>query len=191
MITPPVDLDAFKDHIGYDHDDGSEDAKLTQILAAATGAVEGKVGAMVMRASDERAEVRGGVLIIGARPLVNITTLTNRRTGATVDVTTLDVDTDARIATSLTGRLADGVYDVACTIGRDPVPEDLIEATLIVAEQLFETQRGTTATGRGWGGVADEVGAGTAAGAELVLRGFTFPKRALELMANYKTPAVA
>lgn len=68
-----------------------------------------------------------------------------------------------------------GPWTVTATAGATEVPDDLRLAVLIVAEQLWSSQR---ARGRGPSADGD------------VPRGFAAPKRALELMADYMIPGI-
>jgi len=70
-----------------------------------------------------------------------------------------------------------GRYTVTYTAGRDPVPEALREATLIVARQLWDRQRssGPQVSLTGMGGQDNPV-----------RMGFAVPAAAVELMAPYR-----
>jgi hypothetical protein len=70
-------------------------------------------------------------------------------------------------------------YTVEYTIGRDPVPENLWEATLVTAAHLWETQRGPI--------LAPQLGGGPQ---QRPARGFALPNRARELIVGHLAPVL-
>lgn len=72
-------------------------------------------------------------------------------------------------------------YDVTYTVGRNPVPDNMLQATLIIARQLYDTQRNAAAvTFTNMGGQET-----------LPPMGFAVPRRAEQLLSDYVVPAIA
>lgn len=192
MATPPVDLPTLKAFLDLDVDDTSEDAELTAMLSAATEAVEARVGPMVSTAvTDEKVYGRNGLVQLRT-PVISVESMTWQ--GQPFDLTLLDVDLKAGIISNPYGYSL-GVwwwsypyvtgtgmpFLVSYTLGRSPVPDSLKYATMLVAEQMWKTQRGgTNALAARFGGTA-----------EPVFQGFLWPNRAVELAAPYEQLAFA
>lgn len=177
-VTPPVTLDQLKQELNMDPTGTDNDAELTIRLLAATRAVEGVVGPMVPRTITIRRVVRGTSIALPVWPVLDVATITGRYGAASYTTDDIDVGTGGVVSLAR-GCLAPGRYDIAYTAGRDPVGENLQLATLIIAAHLWETQRGRSARARSLG---DFDSGNPQQDAMLVLRGFAFPRRAIELM---------
>lgn len=187
MTVPPVDLDDLKDELNMSLDPSPDDPELTAKLEGATDACEGEVGPMLHRSVTERVTVYGCVLVVTSTPLVSVETLTG------VDGTTyIAGDLDPDRSGVVRGDFDRGRYDVVYTAGHGAtaaeIPEAMKQAVLIVAAHMWETQRGRQARA---GFIPGEGTTPTDQGT-LIMRGFSLPRRALELLKPYRlAPAVA
>ena len=181
MAPPlPVTLADLKTHLNLTGT--TEDAELTDKPEAATGAVEQRVGPMVIREVSEHTTATKGHLRLWYTPVDSLTSAT--LSGAVVEVSDWVL---AKSTGLVSGVSTDGVYQVVYNAGRAvdalDVPSELREATLVVAAHLWETQRGST-------GAAPGV-PGQAFASTPVPRGFALPHRAVELLATHASPMVA
>lgn len=183
----PVTLQEFRDHLNVEDTDIVDDAEMFRMLTAATRQVETKVGALRYRTVTERTFPGhcGYGIDLTHGPVVAITSITgDDAVDYPVTADELEYNPDDNVAYRLPYGAAFPLsgtarYDVVYTVGRDPIPENLMLAVMIVAEQLWLTQRGPVSTAkfsRSGGGEEDTP----------VLRGFAIPKRAIELMAPYR-----
>lgn len=182
-VTPPVSLAEFKAHLHLPVTADSErDPVLTRKLAAATELVEARVGVMVQRNVAEQAYAEGRVLVLTEGPLVSVTAVTDVQ-GAAVAVDSLEVDQAARMLVFAGPGPVAGPYDVAYAAGHGAtqadVPAALKEATLLVAEQLYQSARGPVPQSK-----YTENGSTPP-------RGFAWPHRAKELCKPYADVWVA
>lgn len=195
MATPPVTLDDLKEFVNLDPGDDTEDAKLTAFLESATDLVESAVGAMVPRTVTERVETNTSDLLLADGPLMSVTSITSLPDGTDLDVTTLDVDVDGGVIHGVSYLMSypvsspapysaysfvRSVFTVVYQAGRDPVPQPLMFAVKVVAQQLFQTQQGPEGLQRFLAS-----GVGDVATAP-VYRGFAWPNRALQAIAPYR-----
>ena len=74
--------------------------------------------------------------------------------------------------------------NVTYQAGRDPVPEDVKTAMLIIVGHLWDTQRGRSGSRAGVMGLDDDAPIGGDA-SYLVLQGYALPRRAMELLRPY------
>lgn len=197
-VTPPVTLDELKKHLNRPAGAADEDAELTLHLEAATEAIEQRVGPIVNREVTERARLSGDLLELNERPAVSLTTITNVVNGTPTAITgllldELDVDLEAGLVNLGHVRGATSLYEVTYTAGRGviaDIPARFKLAVLIVAEHLWQTQRGNGAPPRMFG-VSPETSTSSSNAADYIYRGFALPRRALELIANDQTTAIA
>lgn len=179
-MAPPVDLVDLKLHLQIDPGNLDNDTEMTGHLEAATTALEGLVGPMVPRTVVTRRRAAGGAIVVPVRPVLDVTSVAGVAWDGTIDqdVTALDWDTNGIIRGGHTC-LPRGRYTVTYTAGRDPVPENMRLAVLIVAAHLWETQRNR---GARRGVLGDFDSGNPSQDAILVTRGFALPRRALELL---------
>lgn len=170
MTEPPVSFDELREHLNLDASEPGDNDELWSMLLAATGLVESFVGAMVSRTVTDTVRSSSLPLLLPQSPV-------------------MAVESVARLAASDGPSLAGAGtvypsgynditprYQVTYTIGRDPIPEDLKLATLIVARQLYDTQRSGAAVA-----FTNMVGQETQ-----IPMGFAVPRRAAELMAPHR-----
>lgn len=171
MPQSPVSLEEFREHLNLDDGDTVSDAELWQCLLSAVATVEREVGALRLRQVSER--VVSDVPHSTWSPVA----VTEWPVFGDLAVSGGDVPNDFAFEPVRYGRNA---YDVTYTVGRDPIPEDLLLAVKLVAALQWETQRGPDAASR-FSAIGGE--AGSSGG----LAWF----RAQQLMAPYRVPAMA
>lgn len=179
MATPPVDVVDLKLHLQMDPNNTANDTELTSHLAAATNALEGLVGPMLPRQVTQRRTAANGTITLPVRPVLSVESVAGVPLSGTVDAATADLEASAAgVVRTVSTTLPNGRYDVTWTAGRDPVGEHLKLAVLIVAAHLWETQRNRGARRAMLG---DE-NPNPYQDSQLVMRGFSLPRRALELV---------
>lgn len=188
-IPTPATLEEFKEQLNKSNITPGDDDELMLNLEAATGAVEGwrAIGPLVVREFTERVVVDCGVLVLSRTPVVSLTSA--MRVSDSVQYTDADVDIDklSGMVEALSGRIESGKYDVVYQAGRDPVPEDLKLATLIIGQHMWKTQRGPRARnfprqGSTTGSTSEQYVPGA---------GYLIPNQAATLMQPYTTVIVA
>jgi hypothetical protein len=181
---PAVTLDEFKKHLnlstGTTHDE-----ELQLHLDAAEGAVEGRCGPLDIREVTETARGVNGMVAVTKRPLVEVISLTEARTVATwTDLETLP----SGVISHPTSYLPSVGYTVVYEAGRDPVPDDLRLAVLLIAEQTWKGQRG------GRPAVTGNTASGQMSGqdaAKFIFSGSDLPGAALARMAPHMDAGIA
>lgn len=183
-IPMPATLDEFKEHLGKSLDASVQDSELELTLEAATNAVEGwqRIGPICVRSFTDRVRVESGSLVLPKTPVQSVTSATRVPDGLQYVPADLDVDSVTGIVEALSGSIARGKYDVVYEAGRDPVPADLKEATLVIGKHLWESQRGPRA-----GRLRNE----DENRAQWAGAGYLIPNRAAHLMQQYANVAVA
>lgn len=186
MVTPtPVTVEDLGEFLNMSAETVTAKAdELGYWLAAATLAVEGRVGPIVVRSFSERLFARNGVLVAGKCPLVEVTAVESVLgvfAGTTYDVALMRWHKAGIIRRDATAWswFPLGEYDVTYDAGRAEPGENLGGAVLITAGHLWETQRGSSARGRT---LTEFDGAQGSNEVMSVLRGFALPRRALELL---------
>jgi hypothetical protein len=180
MTTPPVSLAEVRAQLNLKSDQIADDEELWRKLLAATSRVEAEVGPMMPRAvvGSIRSTSRGN-LILPVWPVLSVEEVRDPA-DTVVGSGTYEVDLAAghiRLCTYFRQW-----WTVYYTVGQDPVPEDLMEATLVVAAHLWETQRGPILSAASFRGAGQP--------AMIPARGFGLPNRARELMAPYLVPVL-
>lgn len=150
MTTAPATVDELLEYLDKDPSP-EEQTELASFLEGATEAAEGwapegrlAVGPIVARAFTERVRARQGRLYLPTAPVTAVTSATNIHTGQAHSTAALDVNQRRGVVQLLNGYLADGDYTVVYTAGRNPVPESLKRAVLIIAGHQWMTQQGPT-----------------------------------------------
>lgn len=181
MTQPPVTLQEFNDFLNVSDASAAGDEERWGRLVAAAELVEQRVGAMRPRQVTESfVRESGCTLDLTYAPLMTVSTVTAGGTELPTDH--YYVDTTGYVSLRWPRMCTD--YVVTYTVGRDPVPFALSEATLIVAEQLWQSQRGPTAARK-------FTSSGTSDTGVSVARGFAWPNRALELIEVYEDLGIA
>lgn len=149
------------------------DDELQDMIASAVAEQEHRVGAVAPRTVTETITASGGRLWPRRQPVLSVISATVA--GSPVDVTDWDVAEGAVIGAPV--RLS-GRYVVTYVAGRNPVPQDLVEAALLRVQHSYETQRGPAELP-----LTDSVEGGGAA--------FLLMLRARDKEAPYLLPAIA
>jgi uncharacterized phiE125 gp8 family phage protein len=163
----------------------ADDDELQDVLDAAIDVVTGIAGPIDSPASvtETHYSVSSDVLVLKRMPVAALTAVSSRSgSGATsLLLADYEVDGDTGLVRSTVGGWFRGTYTVTYTSGRDDLPAAIRLAVLVIAEHLWETQRGAAPVG-------PLSGDDTFATPGL---GYAIPNRALELLAPYRRPAVA
>jgi len=139
------DLTDFKAHLNITGTD--DDAELQSMLDAAVDVVENIVGTLSPRSTTEtHYNVSGPFLVLRKVPVGALTALSVRlyvgMVAADQDVSGYLLDPDTGVVRTANGYPLRGDITVTYTAGYDAVPAAVGLATLIIAAQLWETQRG-------------------------------------------------
>jgi uncharacterized phiE125 gp8 family phage protein len=176
-VFPPVSMSDVKAHLNITTQDN--DGELTAFLAAATSAIEQRVGPMTRRTITETHD-GGGQVMLRTYPVISLTTVVDNDITLTSDqyrerdgVVTRKSGTSA---TNFTTGL-DGV-SITYLAGRTIIPEDLRQAVLEQVRHMWETQRGQQRGRRG----GDDYTPGAA---------YNLTLRVKELIAPYELPGIA
>jgi len=176
--VPLPTLDDFKRHQNITT--STDDAELSDILAAAVEVTEGIVGPLRGRSVTEtHRRVASDVVILRHRPVLSLDAVAQRAYAGWEPVGQLladfDVDPDAGLLRLASGYPIRGDITVTYTAGFDTVPQAVWLATLIIGAHLWETQRGSQPLPL-QGSDPDVLPSGA---------GFAIPNRAAELLAPY------
>lgn len=130
------------------------DSEIQDMIASAVSEQEQRVGAVAPRPVTEQLYAHHGRLALSTRPVVAVVSAT--LAGSPVDVSTW------RVPAAMAGLVELGtgpwwgssgpafsgqLYTVTYTAGRNPVPQDLVEAALLRVQHSYATQRGASAGG--------------------------------------------
>jgi hypothetical protein len=160
-----------------------DDDELRNFLQAVTEAIEAKAGACIRRTVTQRVADAGCTLVLNARPVISVTSVTSVWTGGpSWTGTSLVLDADAGTVTTQLGAVPFyyGPWDVVHQVGRAVITERIIHAAKELLRHLWETQRGQLQAGA-LGGETFTTSAGWA---------FSIPNRVLEMLADDMTPAI-
>lgn len=163
----------------------SSDDEIQAMLASAVSEQEQWVGAVAPRQVTETVFARHGRLSLSTRPVLSVVS-------ATVSGSPQDVS-GWRVPSAMAGLVELGTgpwwgygphfsslpYTVVYTAGRNPVPQDLVEAALLRVNAAYETQRGPAGMP-----LADVDAEPSGTSYPLILR-------ARDMEAPYRLPAVA
>jgi hypothetical protein len=162
-------------------EDSAMFAEFGTFFDAALGAISHRCGPVGGTTFTEQTTARCGTFILDERPVQTLVSATDSD-GNTVDITGAKISRRSAVV-----RLATSIYDeldVVYTAGWDPYPDDLEKAVYIVADHLWETQRGRSGSFTQIHGIDDDAPVGGDA-SYLILRGFALPRRAMELTRPY------
>ena len=163
----------------------ADDDELQDMLDAAVDVVTGIVGPIDTPASvtETHYNVQSDVLVLKRMPVGSLVSVASRYGAVTTPLTLTDyeLDPDTGLLRTVAGARFYGTYTVTYTSGRADLPAAIRLAVLVIAEHLWETQRGAAPVGP----LADDDTFATPG------LGYAIPNRALELLAPYRRPAVA
>lgn len=186
--TDMITVDDLLDHLNR-ADAGTDAAEMAVHVSAASQTVEFFTGPVITREFVDH-DLRGRCsLVLDRRPVVALVSVVDAVSGASHAISEFRVSPGAGVLHPAGGgRLpSGGPFTVTYTAGRAAtvvdVPEALNLACRIVAAHLWETQRAPT-MGPQLGGFSDDA-------ATVSRAGFAVPWKARDLMAPYRTVAVA
>jgi len=175
-----LSLQDAKEHLNIPQSNTTYDSEIQSKIATIQANLEKTTGGpIITRAVTERVPCPYGhnTLTVRQRPLVAVTSITDVASGVAIDITGLDVDTNAGV---IRRRLSwpfwvwGGAYTVVYTAGwGTAVPPSFNEFARIVLEHLWQTQHGPS--------LRPSIGGEE----EVTLPGFGYaiPNRAVELIA--------
>lgn len=156
-----------------------DDAEITAMVEAVTEPVETIVGSVLPR---PYAEVHDGgreAIPLAHRPVLSVTSVTLPG-GGTVAAAGWELAADAGVLTRVSGgyaaRWESGRIKISYVAGVATVPAHVRLAALIIVKHMWETQRG--------GGERDRRFTGTGEQPWDPRRGYSLPRRALELLGD-------
>lgn len=169
--TEFITLDEVKRHANLSLSGAANDLELSLIKGAAEEHVQSLIGAVLHRSVTETVRAVDGRVLFNQAPVLSVQSLT--LSGQAVAYT---LDSSGM----LSGVRAYGDLTATYTVGRASAPDAVRLAALIIAEHLWQTQRGNApsalpATDTGFAEPTFGVG-------------FAIPNRALELLGPYLLP---
>jgi hypothetical protein len=181
-----LSLQDAKEHLNIPQSNTTYDSEIQSKIATIQANLEKLTGGpIITRSVTERVPCPYGhtTLTVRQRPLVAVTSITDVASGVAIDITGLDVDTNAGV---IRRRLSwpfwvwGGAYTVVYSAGwGTAVPASFNEAARIILEHLWQTQHGPS--------LRPSIGGEE----EVTLPGFGFaiPNRAAELLSPYVVEA--
>lgn len=144
---PAPTLPDLKAHLDIDGGYTADDAELTDMLNAAVEVVENIVGPLASESVTEIHYALSGPTIVTRRvPLIEVTAVSTRwypgMDWAAQDVTGYEANTVTGEIRQANGWLFRGDVQLTYSVGYTDVPASVSLATLIIAANLWETQRG-------------------------------------------------
>jgi hypothetical protein len=184
-----ITLDDALDHLNYESPTSAEQAEIGVHVTAASQAVDYFVGPVIVREFTDYEVCGRYSLVLDRRPVVDLVSITPCDGGSALDVDGYRVVPNAGLVRPLAGgRLRGGPFDVVYTAGHAAdvgvVPEALALACRIIVAHLWQTQRGAT-LGPQPGAFGEDLATGSGGS------GYAIPYRARDLMAPFRTVAVA
>lgn len=181
-----LSLQDAKDHLNIAQATTTYDAEILSKIATIQANLEKLTGGPILtRSVTERvtAGYAGTSLSVRQRPLVAVTSIADVASGATIDTSDIELDTNAGVIRRKLGRPFLGrsdAYTVTYTAGwGNAVPASFNEAARIILEHLWQTQHGPS-TRPAFGGEETTLLPGFA---------FAIPNRAAELLSPYLVEA--
>jgi hypothetical protein len=177
-----VSLDETKDHLNKLGSVVTDDQELERKIGSATGVVEYFCGPVIRRTYTDEVKGGGSSLILHHDQVVSVTSVTPILTSApAVDVADLDVSPTGIIRHKSGLSISWGPLRVVYVATRIDIPDELVEAALIIIAHLWDTQRGPRT--RTFLGQEDR-------DATFIPQvGFAIPNRAIDLMKMHPAPA--
>ena len=144
---PAPTLIDLKAHLNIDVGYTTDDGELTDMLDAAINVVENIVGPLASESITEIHYATSGPMVVTRRaPLLDVTAINARwyagMDWVAQDVTGYEVDTTTGAIRQANGYLFCGDVQVTYDVGYVDVPAAVRLATLVIAANLWETQRG-------------------------------------------------
>lgn len=196
VATPIVTLAQAKTQLGMD-DDETFDAQLTTFVAAASQMVVNRVGAVAGSPSLDEWHDGGStdILLYNEGPIQSVTSVTESFGSVVYTLSQITLDSGSvttpygftvdlnlgllvRRAAGVAIPFADGEANIHITFvaGYATTPPDITQATLVLVQHLWETQRGPDR--QGGRGTIDQTA-------------FSMPNRVMELLSPYIVPGIA
>lgn len=193
---PWLTLQEAKDHLNIPAGNTGEDAELTLFLRRTEGALTDRVGHVKQHTETVTSYRPGGRATVRLEADLPVGLIVAVSVGGT-PVPAADLDTGAAgwyVGDAVddkvgilrhTSRFPSGFVKVEHQPGRDPIPANLMLASLELLRHLWKTQRGNLGNRPGLRGEALDPTQTT----EKAPIGFSFPNRVEELIAPYLIPA--
>lgn len=183
-----VSLEDTKLQLNISADYTDHDEELRRYMEAATGVIEGYVGAVTRRTVTQKASGNRVGIVLHDRPVMSVTSV--EEDGVALDSASWRLS-DAGVLTRRNGgseRNWDGDVEVEYVAGRAVVPAHFTLAALIVIQHMWETQRGSHGTPRFGGGTQSSAYGGI--GSPLLERAtfYAITRRVIELLENDMHP---
>lgn len=151
----------------------TSDEEVRSFLEAATGVVEDELGQAVVRRSFTEEHTVTGALVLNWTPVVSLSSVALINGTHTWDVSTLHVS-PAGVVTSLGGVALSGRVTVTYVAGMAIIPRAYAQASMIILQNLWETQRARSGSPRP--GVTD--------GTRIPGSSYALPNQAKELLGG-------
>jgi hypothetical protein len=160
MAQPAVTLAEFRAHLNVTEADGhADDEEMWSAVLAAADQIDYLCGPTRPKSQTSRVDSWTGVLLLPVFPVISLTSITPVN-GSALDLTNVYLDT---LTGEVKGSALYGTFNVVYTVGRSPIPQALMTATLILAKLTWNSQRGPSAVNR-FRGVGDTDAAGMSSG---------------------------
>lgn len=145
-MAAPLLID-FKQHLNIPDNDTTDDAELQSMLDAAVNVVENIVGPLTTApVTETHYQAHGPMLVTRRAPVSSLTNLSVRwypgMAWTDLDVSGYELDPDTGAIRASNGWLFSGDVQITYVVGVDNTPPAVALATLIIAANLWETQRG-------------------------------------------------
>jgi len=183
-----IGLDEAKRHMQMSTGVTVDDEELRRCIQSATGVVERHMDQVLARRTIVETAAMGdlygaNLVMLDRHPIISLTSIVSET--AVYDVADFTItDANLGIIRRDTGPYLSGDVTFSYVAGRTYIPENVLEATAIIASHLWETQRMPTLGPRSRFNPAD-ADTLTPGG-----RGFAVPQRAIELLGA-KPPMIA
>lgn len=150
--APPsiVSLADAKVHLQMDASVTTWDDELRAWLAGVTAAVEDyKHQVYAARSFTEKIRTKHHLMRLWHVPVLSLDSVTSLDGSTTWDTDNLDVDDDTGLVRVLSGNALTRLVNVTYTAGYRVIPYNVIQASLVLLQHVWETQRGMGAIGAG------------------------------------------
>lgn len=158
--------------------DNQDDEKLRSFIESATSVVERIRGeSIVRRTITEQHEVRTGQMVLNRTPVISLTSVVSTDGFLTWDVSSLLLSPNGVVSTKpwvgMSLMALTGFISVTYVAGYQVIPSNILDATRIIIEHLWQTRRGSA------GGPRPGVQLSAVPGV-----GYLVPNQALELLGS-------
>lgn len=143
-----VTLEQAKRQLNIPAANTDNDAELQEYIDGLAGAIADHLHEVVeLREISERLRLTGRSRFrLWRVPVVELVSLVDRATGASVDVDGMDVDGGTGLVEVLSGPAPRGVFTATYRAGYDDVPSNYVRGALVILQHVWQTQRGTQGT---------------------------------------------